>query len=182
MWTDKSSGKFNLDRLLPAIDLFLSAIVNKSHFWALLVVSLALLRCGRAAGAEIDFVTLASLPPALRESFEKSPQAKRYAFSAHINPFIFMVISMATASRTRPFGSKSAQRAKAASLFFMAGLTGWSSLAPVAISAMAAMTFHGWMPGMSSAAARFDEEPMASRRRNCAAMPSWSSKANPPAR
>ena len=87
MWTDKFSGKFNLDRLLPAIDLFLSAIVNKSHFWALLVVSLALLRCGRAAGAEIDFVTLASLPPALRESFEKSPQAKRYAFSAHINPF-----------------------------------------------------------------------------------------------
>lgn len=60
-------------------------IVHKSHFWALLFLVLA--RSDHSAGAVIDFVTLASLPPALRESFEKSPQAKRYAFSVHINPF-----------------------------------------------------------------------------------------------
>lgn len=60
-------------------------IIGKSHFRALLFLALA--RSDLVAGAEIDFVTLASLPPALRESFDKSPQAKRYAFSAHINPF-----------------------------------------------------------------------------------------------
>ena len=48
---------------------------------------LALARSGSIAAAEIDFVTLSSLPPALQEAFEKSPQAKRYALSAHINPF-----------------------------------------------------------------------------------------------
>ena len=48
---------------------------------------LALARIDSSAGAEIDFVTLANLPPVVRESFENSPQAKRYAFSAHINPF-----------------------------------------------------------------------------------------------
>jgi len=66
-------------------DLSSPLIVHKSHFWALLVLVLA--RSDRSAGAEIDFVTLASLPPTLRESFDKSPQAKRYAFSVHINPF-----------------------------------------------------------------------------------------------
>lgn len=60
-------------------------IVHKFHFWALLFLVLA--RSDRIAGAEINFVTLASLPPALRESFEKSPQAKGHAFSAHVNPF-----------------------------------------------------------------------------------------------
>ncbi len=37
--------------------------------------------------AELDFVTLSSLPPEVRDAFEKSPQAKRYQLSAHINPF-----------------------------------------------------------------------------------------------
>ena len=63
----------------------LPLIVYRPYFWALLFLLLA--RSDRSAGAEIDFVTLASLPPALRESFDKSPQAKHYAFSAHINPF-----------------------------------------------------------------------------------------------
>jgi hypothetical protein len=62
-------------------------IVDKSNLWPLFLMVLALARCEQSAGAEIDFVTLASLPPALRESFDKSPQAKRYAFTAHINPF-----------------------------------------------------------------------------------------------
>jgi hypothetical protein len=50
-------------------------------------VFFALLQSELGAGAEVDFVTLASLPPGLRESFDKSPQAKRYGFSARINPF-----------------------------------------------------------------------------------------------
>jgi hypothetical protein len=37
--------------------------------------------------AELDFVTLSSLPPEVRDAFEKSPHAKRYQLSAHINPF-----------------------------------------------------------------------------------------------
>lgn len=37
--------------------------------------------------AEIDFVKLSSLPPEVRDAFEKSPHAKRYQLSAHINPF-----------------------------------------------------------------------------------------------
>jgi hypothetical protein len=37
--------------------------------------------------AELDFVTLSSLPPEVRDAFEKSPQAKRYQLCAHINPF-----------------------------------------------------------------------------------------------
>ena len=37
--------------------------------------------------AELDFVTLSSLPPQVRDAFEKSPNAKRYQLSAHINPF-----------------------------------------------------------------------------------------------
>ena len=48
---------------------------------------LTLARIDSSAAAEIDFLTLANLPPVVRESFENSPQAKRYAFSAHINPF-----------------------------------------------------------------------------------------------
>ena len=63
----------------------LALIIHKSYFWVPLFLALA--RSDFSAGAEIDFVTLASLPPAVRESFENSPQAKRYAFSAHINPF-----------------------------------------------------------------------------------------------
>ena len=60
-------------------------ISRKFHIWTLSFLILA--RSDLVAGAEIDFVTLESLPPALRESFDKSPQAKRYAFSAQINPF-----------------------------------------------------------------------------------------------
>ena len=37
--------------------------------------------------AELDFVTLSSLPPEVRAAFEKNSHAKRYQLSAHINPF-----------------------------------------------------------------------------------------------
>ena len=47
--------------------------------------------------AELDFVTLSSLPPEVRDAFEKSPQAKRYQLCAHINPFYLQAISTATA-------------------------------------------------------------------------------------
>ncbi|MSP38636.1 MAG: hypothetical protein EXR70_09120 [Deltaproteobacteria bacterium] len=46
-----------------------------------------LLRCTVVSAAEIDSVTLASLPDEIRQAFEKSAQAKRYQLSAHINPF-----------------------------------------------------------------------------------------------
>lgn len=41
----------------------------------------------RSAAAEIEFETLMSLPPVVFDGFDKSPLAKRYRFSAHINPF-----------------------------------------------------------------------------------------------
>ena len=59
--------------------------IDKFQLWSMLFLTLA--RIDSSAAAEIDFVTLANLPPVVRESFENSPQAKRYAFSAHINPF-----------------------------------------------------------------------------------------------
>jgi len=62
-------------------------IVQKPHFWALLLMFLTPARFTCIDAAEIDLVTLSSLPPALRESFEKNPQAKRYTLSAYINPF-----------------------------------------------------------------------------------------------
>ena len=37
--------------------------------------------------AELDFVTLSSLPPEVRDAFQKSTHSKRYQLSAHINPF-----------------------------------------------------------------------------------------------
>ena len=59
--------------------------IDKFQLWSMLFLTLA--RIDSSAAVEIDFVTLANLPPLVRESFENSPQAKRYAFSAHINPF-----------------------------------------------------------------------------------------------
>lgn len=48
---------------------------------------LAWLPSHRVVAAEVEFETLMSLPPAVRDGFDKSPLSKRYRLSAHINPF-----------------------------------------------------------------------------------------------
>lgn len=78
-------------RVGPPIEilLVLSAAVYHSWFKVLLVLLAHALvpRLEYVAAAELESIALASLPPNVREAFDKSPEAKLYAISTSINPY-----------------------------------------------------------------------------------------------